>query len=254
MTKFDFSIDPPLMNAAGILGFAPDVHAPLDLTQLGAFVTNPVSLKPRKPARGSRCLSFPGGFLLHTGYPNPGLRTVIRRYAALWKRASLPVIVHILCDSPAYVKKMVVELEEIQCLAGVELGLSPQVEHQTAVAMVDAAAGELPLIVRLPIERALELAFAIEKVSFIDAFSLGPPRGALPAPNGELVSGRLYGPAVYPLMFSALLALIDTGIPVIATGGIYESDQVWKLLSVGAIAVQLDTVIWRSGWDSKSGL
>ena len=58
----------------------------------------------------------------------------------------------------------------------------------------------------------------------------------------------------YPLMFSALLALIDSGIPVIAAGGIYESNQVKEMLAAGAMAVQLDTAIWRSGWDQKYGL
>ena len=71
--RSDLQIPSPWLNAAGMLGFAPGKPWPFDAPQ-GAFVTNPVSLKPRTPA-GNRCLlPYPGGFLLHTGLPNPGLR------------------------------------------------------------------------------------------------------------------------------------------------------------------------------------
>src|SRR5512147_1080331 len=96
MQKYGLHFSTPLMNAAGSLGFAPDPYGPTELEQLGVFVTNPVSLAPRSPAHGERVLSYPGGFLLHTGYPNPGLKNVIRRYAAGWSRSSLPVWVHLL--------------------------------------------------------------------------------------------------------------------------------------------------------------
>ena len=50
-------LTPPLMNAAGSLGFAPDMRTPVDMSKLGAFITNPISLGPRSPAQGKR---FPG--------------------------------------------------------------------------------------------------------------------------------------------------------------------------------------------------
>ena len=101
MPKFDLAFDPPLMNAAGSLGFAPDRRGPIALERLGAFVTNPVSLRPRPPAQGARLLTFPGGFLLHSGHPNPGLRRVVQRHAARWARSPLPVVVHLLAENPA---------------------------------------------------------------------------------------------------------------------------------------------------------
>ncbi len=77
MAKHDLTFEPPIMNAAGVLGFFPDRHGPIDWGMLGAFITNPISLSPRTPAHGSRFEAYPGGFLLHTGYPNPGLSLVI---------------------------------------------------------------------------------------------------------------------------------------------------------------------------------
>ena len=48
--KRDLYFSKPLMNAAGSLGFAPDMRLGIPFDSLGAFVTNPISLRSRKPA------------------------------------------------------------------------------------------------------------------------------------------------------------------------------------------------------------
>jgi len=113
------------MNAAGCLSFAPNPRGPVDLSRLGAFVTNPVSLAPRRPADSRGMLLFPGGFLLHTGMPNPGLRAVLRQEAERWSRSALPVIVHILAEAPEDVARMVERLEGVEGVTGVEIGTPP---------------------------------------------------------------------------------------------------------------------------------
>ncbi len=177
--KLDLSFDPPWMNAAGSLGFAPDRRGPVDLARLGAFVTNPISLEPRSPAHGTRYAAYPGGFLLHTGYPNPGLRAVIRRYGEGWGRSPLPVLVHLLCRQVDELALAVRRLEGLPGVAGIELGLPPEIEAGQALRLAQAAAGELPLVLRLPLERALELAARLKGhdagLDQVAAFSLGPP-------------------------------------------------------------------------------
>jgi dihydroorotate dehydrogenase (NAD+) catalytic subunit len=245
--KYDLLFDPPLMNAAGTLGFAPDPHGPVDLARLGAFITNPVSLAPRSPAHTPRCLSYPGGFLLHTGYPNPGLERVMRTFGPRWERSTLPVLVHLLAGDPLEVARMVSRLEELPGITGFEVGLPPEVDALTAVEFARAAAGELPVVLRLPMRRAPELAPALVGAG-LAALSLAPPRGALPGPQGALARGRLYGPALFPLTLQALHDLEDCGLPVFAAGGVYHPGQVASLLAAGAVAVQLDAVLWREGW------
>jgi dihydroorotate dehydrogenase (NAD+) catalytic subunit len=147
---------------------------------------------------------------------------------------------------------MVRRLEGLPGVIGLELGLPPRLDAQLAIALVRAAAGELPLIVRLPFERSTELALAILAAANgeegVVAFSLGPPHGALPVPGAGLVHGRLYGPAVYPQALAAVLAMRRAAAPVIASGGVYRPEQVETLLAAGARAVQLDAVLWRGGW------
>jgi dihydroorotate dehydrogenase (NAD+) catalytic subunit len=250
--RLDLTFDPPWMNAAGSLGFAPDRHGPVDLARLGAFVSHPISLEKRSPAHGARYLAYPGGFLLHTGYPNPGLRTAIRRYGDQWGRSPVPVLVHLLCQHVEELSQAVQRLEGLPGVAGIELGLPPEIEAGQAKALAQAAAGELPVIVRLPLERAVELAAALTKndlqTESLAAFSLGPPRGLLPTPDGGLGRGRLYGPGVFPLALATVKALSAFGVPVIGAGGVYRMEQAEAMLRAGAAAVQLDAVLWRGGW------
>jgi dihydroorotate dehydrogenase len=63
-----------------------------------------------------------------------------------------------------------------------------------------------------------------------------------------MVSGRLYGPGLFPQAAAAVLKMAALGIPAIGAGGIYSREQADKLLSAGAVAVQLDGVLWRGGF------
>jgi dihydroorotate dehydrogenase (NAD+) catalytic subunit len=249
LPKVDLSLAYTLMNAAGALGFAPDPHLAAELKRLGAFVTNPISLHRRTPAQGRRYLEFPGGFLLHSGYPNPGLNAAKRRYARRWAAATLPVLVHLLPLHPRQLAQMLASLEGLEGVWGVEIGLPPETNAPAALAFAQAAVGELPIILRLPFERAPELAGALASSALAEelaAVSLAPPRGSLPDPqDGVLVSGRLYGPAIFPQALAAVRAMAATGLPVIASGGVYQEAQIQAMRQAGAFAVQLDAVLWR---------
>ena len=244
--KFDLVFPTPLMNAAGSLGFAPDMRRMSSLGELGAFVTNPVSLSPRSPAQSRGLIAFSGGFLLHSGYPNPGLKAVIRRYALRWARADMPVIVHLLAQGEDEISSMVSRLENVDGVSAVEIGLPPDTSKELAIRLIQAGIGELPVIARLPLERAQELAELVSQAGTA-AVSLSPPRGAIPAPDGGLLRGRLYGPAIYPQALLVVQALARSGIPVIGGGGVYRHADAEAMLSAGALAVQLDSVLWR-GW------
>ncbi len=105
--KQDLFLSHPFVNAAGTLGFAPDPHAMDFLDQLGAFITHPIRRRSRVPAGKRCCLPDPGGFLLHTGLPNPGISRAISRYRPAWAGASLPVIVNLLVETPETLVEMI---------------------------------------------------------------------------------------------------------------------------------------------------
>lgn len=245
--KYDLSFRLPLINAAGSLGFSPDPHGPVDLSLLGAFITNPISLAPRTLAQERLCLSYPGGFLLHTGYPNPGIRAVLRRCARRWERSQIPIIVHILAQRGEEVFEINRYLERLENMAGIEVGVPPAASPELAAELVSAGLGERPLIARLPLERAEELA-SVVSASGAAAISLGAPRGALPTASGKLIKGRLYGPALFPLALATLQQILRLGTPVIGGVGVYLPQQAEAMLQAGAVAVQLDAVLWRGGF------
>ena len=66
----------------------------------------------------------------------------------------------------------------------------------------------------------------------------------LPGREARLVSGRLYGPAILPLALNAVRSLKKLGLPVIAGGGVFRKKDGEAMLSAGALAVQLDAVLW----------
>ena len=141
---------------------------------------------------------------------------------------------------------MISQLEGREGLTGIELGIPPDCEVSQAVDMVQSAVGELPLIVRVPMERAAEFAGVLTGSS-LAAISLTPPRGAVLNLQGQAVRGRLFGPAVFPFALSAARDVIDMGVPLFACGGIYQRQQVDALLELGAMGVQLDAVLWGLG-------
>lgn len=253
MSKSDLFFSKSLLNAAGTLGFSPDPKSPVEPAQLGAFVTNPVSWAPRTPAKGDRYIPFPGGFLLHTGYPNPGLKSIIRQHARRWAHCPVPVIVHLLAQEPETVRRMVEQLEGVEGVMGVEVGLPPDMDLKALTDLALAAVGELASIIRLPFEIAADAFHHITDLEAIlhtgvSAISLAPPRGTLPGSGGSLVSGRLYGPGLFPQAAAVVMKMAAVGIPTIGAGGIYRREQADRLLSIGAIAVQLDGVLWRGGF------
>jgi len=120
------------MNAAGSLGFAPDARVGITLDSFGAFVTNPFSLRPRLPAAKPEIIEYLGGFLLHTGLPNPGFNSGIKKYASRWEKSDLPIIVHLMADRPEETQRMVQMLEIEENVMAVELGFAPLLADSTS--------------------------------------------------------------------------------------------------------------------------
>ncbi len=245
MPKRDLIFSRPLLNAAGALGFAPDSRAPVPWHDLGAFVTNPISLRPRKAAAAPSLLEFPGGFLLHTGLPNPGFTSVLRKHRRHWQEAPLPIIVNIMADRPEESRQMARALEAMDNLLAMELSFAPLLAPDIIALAVEICQGELPVIVSLPAEQLLELGSRVLQLGAA-ALSVAPPRGAL-RQGGSLVTGRLFGPALFPRSLDLVHSAARLGFPIIGGGGVCSSADVQAMLDAGAMAVQMDSALWLPG-------
>ena len=256
--KRDLYFSKPLMNAAGSLGFVPDSRTGITLDSFGAFVTNPLSLRPRQATAQPSVIEYPGGFLLHTGLPNPGLSAGIKKYASKWDKSDLPIIVHLMADRPEETKKMVRMLEEIENVMAAELGFAPLLADDIILLTLEMCVGELPMIFSLPVEQVLSLGPRLMQEG-AQAISIAAPRGALNPPfpvraqlgddkrSGvrEIITGRLYGPSLFPQSLDTARNAAKLGIPIIGSGGVWTKENADAMLSVGALAVQVDAAMWN---------
>ena len=253
--KRDLYFSKPLMNAAGSLGFAPDPRAGISFDSFGAFVTNPFSLRPRVPAAKPEILYYPGGFLLHSGLPNPGFNTGIKRYASRWDKSNLPIIVHLMADRPEETQGMVQMLEMHENVMAAELGFAPLLANDILLLTLEMCLGELPLIFSLPMEQVLSLGPRLIQQG-AQAISISAPRGALPlTPHpSPLVTGRLYGPSLFPRALETVYSAAKLGLPIIGAGGVWTRENAEAMLSAGALAVQVDAALWGVNWLSQSSM
>jgi dihydroorotate dehydrogenase (NAD+) catalytic subunit len=242
--KRDLYFSKPLMNAAGSLGFAPDSRNGIPLDSFGAFVTNPISLRPRQPTSQPTVIEYPGGFLLHTGLPNPGIRGALKKYSVKWTRSDLPIIVHLMADRPEETQNIVHLLESQDNVMAVELGFAPLLADDIIILTLGMCLGEIPLIFSLPVEQVLSLGPRLIQDG-AQSISIAAPRGALMADHSSLITGRLYGPSLFPQTLEAVSNATKLGLPIIGAGGVWSKENADAMLSAGALAVQVDAVLWN---------
>jgi dihydroorotate dehydrogenase (NAD+) catalytic subunit len=246
--KNSLVIECPVMPAAGTVGFGDVYRDLIQFEKLGALVTNPVTYAPWSPATGTRIVPLDAGMLLHTGLPNPGLNKVVTKYRGLWSNMPLPIILHLVASTPEHIRKAANRLESETAVDAIELGLNDDMSWKEAEALVKAAAEniEKPVLARLPLQDAYEIAQAAADAGAGALVVAAPPRGTARDPQtGRLVSGRVYGPLVKPMVLRVVGQLVTRiDIPIIGAGGIHSQQDARDFIEAGARAVQVDTLTW----------
>jgi len=246
--KNSLEVQTPVMPAAGTFGYGDVYRDFINVEKLGAIVTNPITYESRSPASGTRVVPLDAGILVHTGLPNPGLNKVLKRYRNLWLMLPLPIIVHLVGTTADQVRKSVSRLDGEESVNAIELGLNDDISWKEAEELVKAAVEktEKPVLVRLPLQDAYEIAEAVSDAGAGALVIAAPPRGTARDPlTGRLVSGRIYGPLVKPMVLRVVGQIIRrVDIPIIGAGGIHTPQDARDYLEAGARAVQVDSVIW----------
>ncbi len=241
-------LDTPVMPAAGTFGYGEVYTDIVNTEKLGAIVTNPVTLNPWNPASGTRVIKLDAGVLIHTGLPNPGLSKVITRYRHTWAMAGVPVIVHLVATTVDQMMQSAERLDDEDSVAAIELGLNNDIAWDYAVDLVKATVSntEKPILVRLPLQEASELSEPVVEAGASTLVIAAPPRGTARDPNtGRLVSGRIYGPLVKPMVLRVVGQLSRRiNIPIVGAGGIHSQQDARDYVDAGACAVQVDSLTW----------
>lgn len=241
--KRDLYFSKPLINSAGSLGFAPDSRNAISLDSFGAFVTNPISLRPRMPTAEPKMIEFSGGVLLHTGLPNPGFNQVIKKYSTKWNRAELPIIVNLMADRPEETHQMVRLLENIENVMAVQLGFAPLLSDDIILLNLEMCLGELPLVFALPHEQILSLGPKLIQEG-ASTISISSPRGAMYDEDKNIITGRMYGKSLFPRSLDIVRSAGMIGLPIIGACGVWTDADVESMLGAGAMAVETDIRLW----------
>ncbi|MEO8612377.1 MAG: HisA/HisF-related TIM barrel protein [Chloroflexota bacterium] len=246
--KNSLVLETPVMPAAGTIGFGDSYRELIQFEKLGALVTNPITYAPWSPATGTRVVPLDAGMLVHTGLPNPGLSKVMAKYRNLWNSLPLPIIVHLVASTVEHVRKSASRIDAENSVDAIELGLNDDMTWEEAEKFVKAAvnATEKPVLVRLPLQDAYEIAQAAAEAGAGALVVAAPPRGtARDLTTGRLVSGRIYGPLVKPMVLRVVGQLVNRiDIPIIGAGGIHSQQDARDFIEAGARAVQVDTLTW----------
>jgi dihydroorotate dehydrogenase (NAD+) catalytic subunit len=247
--KTGLSLANPVMPAAGCFGFGSEYNRLVEMEALGAIVVGPLTGGPRRGAEPPRLVPVADGVLLHTGLANPGVAAAAKRYARVWARSPVPVIVHVAGTSPDETIGCCRRLSGVEAVAGIELGLPDSAAGEDVAAIVQAAraAASQPLIVRLPLVRADALCEVAVQLG-ADALTVAaPPRGTVwHAVAGRFVTGRLYGAFVLPQALRALRRVAErVAVPLVGCGGIHCAEGALAFLRAGAVAVQVGAALWH---------
>lgn len=134
-----------------------------------------------------------------------------------------------------------------------ELGFAPLLADDIILLTLEMCIGELPLIFSLPVEQVLSLGPRLMQEG-AQAISISAPRGALSKAEGTggkgLVTGRLYGPSIFPRALETVYSAAKIGLPIIGAGGVWSKENAEAMMAAGALAVQVDAALW--GFDFTS--
>lgn len=258
-----FTLQNPVIAAAGTFGYGAEFASRQDLHGLGALVCKGTTREPRTGNEPLRMLETAAGMLNAIGLQNIGVDAVIAEKAPLWAGWEVPVLVNVSGTSLADFADIVSRLDGVPGISGIELNVScPNVKEgglafgadpqRTAeVTRVARAVTDLPLVVKLSpnVGDLRGIALAVEEagadaVSLINTVHGMTIDTARRAPVLSTGSGGLSGPAIKPYaLYLVYQVAQQVSIPVIGIGGIMTADDALEFLLAGACAVQVATAL-----------
>jgi dihydroorotate dehydrogenase (NAD+) catalytic subunit len=255
-------LNSPLVAASGTFGYGIEFEGLVDFNAFGAIITKAVSLEPRPGNPYPRIIETPSGMLNTIGLENPGIDVFLNEKLPKAAELGVPIIANLVGDRVEDYRQLAEILDKENRLSGMEINAScPNVEcgYET-FATTPEAISELtaavrnetakPVIAKLspnvtdivPIAKAAMDAGA-DALTLINTF-LGmaidiETRKSRIARDHAGLSGRAIRPLAVRIVHQVYSAL---KVPIIGTGGIYETSDALEFLIAGASAVSTGTI------------
>lgn len=232
--KRNLTLTNPLILASGALSDA----------AAGAIVSPPLTLTPRAGAPLPRVVNVPGGVLLRTGGANPGMDRFLRESRRSWESRGLPFVAALAAQGAADWPTMATRFDHEPGIAGIELNLNPTIRAAEAIHATRLAT-ELPILAKLDLDQAAAIAADCVAAGANCLVIARAPRG-MTMVDGRAWYGRLYAPAVKPIVLRAVAQIAEMGLHalIVACGGVHSRQDVIDFLGAGASAVEIDSAQW----------
>ncbi|MEZ6042047.1 MAG: dihydroorotate dehydrogenase [Planctomycetaceae bacterium] len=250
----------PVLVASGTFGYAKEMAAFVNFSELGGIIPKTVTPQPRPGNPPPRTVETASGLLNSIGLDNDGFDQFLIEKLPYLKSLGTGIIVNVAAKTQDEFQTMAEKLNDQQGVAGVELNIScPNVsggvdfgtDPRLASEVVGAfrKACRLPIIAKLtpnvtsvvPIAQAVADAGA-DAVTLVNTFQGMAIDWKRRKPILGNVLGGLSGPAIKPLALRIVWQVSQqVNIPIIGVGGIQCIDDVMEFLLAGASAVQIGT-------------
>jgi len=250
----------PVLVASGTFGYAKEMTAFVDFSELGGIIPKTVTPQPRPGNPPPRTVETASGMLNSIGLDNDGFDQFVAEKLPYLTGLGTSIIVNIAAKTNDDFRRMACRLNEVSSVAAIELNIScPNVsggvdfgtDPELAAEVVAAVRSScnIPVIAKLtpnvtsvvPIARAVAEAGA-DAVSLINTFQGMAIDWRRRRPVLGNVLGGLSGPAIKPLALRIVWQVSQqVKIPIIGIGGIQSIDDVMEFLLAGATAVQVGT-------------
>ncbi len=249
--KEELIIDPPFLPAPGF-GPLGEAAFPPATDGFGAFVTPPwlLTSAPVAPPVLRECV---GGAIYQPCRPANRLSNWIERLHRRWRplaAAGKPLLFTLSVGPDAEIDIAIEQIfQRLPEANGFWLIPCPDLSlaaYGQAVTMAQASG--LPVLAALPLAAPAPWYVELVKAGADILVVSVPPVGHWPDKTGQFVVGRLYAPALLPIVCGALHRVRTTvgeGVPLIAAGGIHRWEDVKICREAGAAAYVLGGVLWR---------
>ena len=250
----------PILVASGTFGYAKEMTAFVDFTQLGGIVPKTVTPQPRPGNAPPRTVETASGMLNSIGLDNDGFDQFVAEKLPYLSGLGTAIIVNIAAKTNDDFRRMASVLNQCAGVAAIELNIScpnvsggvdfgtnPELAAEVVAAVRSVC--DIPVIAKLtpnvtsvvPIAQAVADAGA-DAVSLINTFQGMAVDWKKRRPVLGTVLGGLSGPAIKPLALRVVWQVSQAvKIPIIGIGGIQSIDDVMEFFLVGATAVQIGT-------------
>lgn len=250
----------PILVASGTFGYAREMAAFADFSQLGGIIPKTVTPLPRPGNPPPRTIETASGLLNSIGLDNDGIDAFIEKHLHKLLGLGTAIIANIAGKNTAEFVQMAKTLNQFPGLAALELNIScPNVSGgidygtnpQMAADVVSSvrAACDLPIIAKLTpnVTSVVEIARAAtdagaDALSLVNTFQGMAVNWRKRKPVLGNGIGGLSGPAIKPLALRVVWQVAQAvNTPIIGVGGIQSIDDVMEFLICGASAVQIGT-------------